>query len=40
MSDLIIELLNELLSDNLMVKIFNVLDFVVLGEWENVIGFY
>ncbi|NEQ35706.1 MAG: hypothetical protein F6K40_05135 [Okeania sp. SIO3I5] len=39
MSDSIIELLNELPSDNLTVKTLNALDFVVPGEWENVIGF-
>ena len=40
MSDSIIELLNELPSDNLTVKTLNALDFVVPGEWENVIGFH
>ena len=39
MSDSIIELLNELPSDNLTVKTLNALDFVVPGEWENVVGF-
>ncbi|NEP78267.1 MAG: hypothetical protein F6K39_08770 [Okeania sp. SIO3B3] len=39
MSDSIIELLDELPSDNLTVKTLNALDFVVPGEWENVVGF-
>ncbi len=39
MSDSIIELLNELPSDNLTVKTLYALDFVVPGEWENVVGF-
>ncbi|MGK7923281.1 MAG: hypothetical protein AB4080_25105 [Trichodesmium sp.] len=39
MSDSIIELLNELPSDNLTVKTLNALDFIVPGEWENVVGF-
>jgi len=38
-SDSIIELLNELPSDNLTVKTLNALDFVVPGEWENIVGF-
>ncbi|NEN89572.1 MAG: hypothetical protein F6K48_11950 [Okeania sp. SIO3H1] len=39
MSDSIIELLDELPSNNLTVKTLNALDFVVPGEWENVVGF-
>ncbi|NEQ77408.1 MAG: hypothetical protein F6K23_32995 [Okeania sp. SIO2C9] len=39
MSDSIIDLLDELPSDNLTVKTLNALDFVVPGEWENVVGF-
>lgn len=39
MSDSIIELLDKLPSDNLTVKTLNALDFVVPGEWENVVGF-
>lgn len=39
MSDEINELLDELPSDNLTVKTLNALDFVVPGEWENVVGF-
>lgn len=38
MADSIIELLDELPSDNLTVKMLNALDFVVPGEWENVVG--
>ncbi len=38
MSDSIIELLDELPSDNLTVKTLNALDFVVPGEWENIVG--
>lgn len=38
MSDSIIELLDELPSDNMTVKVLNALDFVVPGEWENVVG--
>lgn len=32
-------LLDELPEDNLTVKMMNMLDFVVPGEWENVVGF-
>lgn len=39
MSDSIIDLLDQLPSDNLTVKTLNALDFVVPGEWENVVGF-
>lgn len=38
MSDSIIELLDKLPSDNITVKVLNALDFVVPGEWENVVG--
>lgn len=38
MSDSIIELLDELPSDNLTVKTLNALDFIVPGEWENTVG--
>ena len=38
MSDSIIELLDELPSDNLTVKTLKALDFVVPGEWDNVVG--
>lgn len=38
MSDSIIELLDELPADNITVKVLNALDFVVPGEWENVVG--
>ncbi|NEP04601.1 MAG: hypothetical protein F6K25_26835 [Okeania sp. SIO2G4] len=39
MSDSIIDLLDQLPSNNLTVKTLNALDFVVPGEWENVVGF-
>lgn len=39
MSDSIIDLLDQLPNDNLTVKTLNALDFVVPGEWENVVGF-
>jgi hypothetical protein len=38
MNDSIIELLDKLPSDNITVKVLNALDFVVPGEWENVVG--
>ncbi|MGB3641481.1 MAG: hypothetical protein WBA39_28470 [Rivularia sp. (in: cyanobacteria)] len=38
MSDSIIELLDELPSDNLTVKTLKALDFVVPGEWDNTVG--
>ena len=38
MSDSIIELLDELPSDNMTVKVLKALDFVVPGEWENTVG--
>ncbi|NEO33073.1 MAG: hypothetical protein F6K36_22145 [Symploca sp. SIO3C6] len=38
MSESIIELLDELPANNLTVKMLNALDFVVPGEWENVVG--
>ncbi len=38
LSDSIIELLDELPSDNLTVKTLNALDFIVPGEWENTVG--
>ncbi|NEP43335.1 MAG: hypothetical protein F6K35_30575 [Okeania sp. SIO2H7] len=38
MSDSIIQLLDELPSDNMTVKVLNALDFIVPGEWENVVG--
>ncbi|MGB3511017.1 MAG: hypothetical protein WBA93_17650 [Microcoleaceae cyanobacterium] len=38
MSDSIIYLLDELPSDNLTIKTLKALDFVVPGEWENVVG--
>ncbi|MDJ1183988.1 hypothetical protein [Roseofilum casamattae] len=38
MPDSIIQLLDELPSDNLTVKMLKALDYVVPGEWENVVG--
>lgn len=38
MSDSIIELLDELPSDNMTVKVLNALNFAVPGKWENVVG--
>jgi hypothetical protein len=38
MADSIIQLLDELPADNLTVKMLNALDFIVPGEWENVVG--
>ncbi|AOY81921.1 hypothetical protein BJP36_20455 [Moorena producens JHB] len=35
----IIELVDELPTDNITVTVLNVLDFVVPGEWENLVGF-
>lgn len=39
MSKSIIELVDELSTDSLTVKILNALDFVIPGEWENLVGF-
>lgn len=39
MSDSIRELLDELPSDNITVKVLKALDFIVPGEWENTVGF-
>lgn len=38
MPDSIIQLLDELPADNLTVKTLKALDFIVPGEWENVVG--
>lgn len=38
MADSIIQLLDELPADNLTVKMLKALDFIVPGEWQNVIG--
>ena len=38
MPDSIIQLLDELPSDNLTVKMLKALDYVVPGEWENTVG--
>ncbi|MEM8778634.1 MAG: hypothetical protein AAGF26_07135 [Cyanobacteria bacterium P01_G01_bin.49] len=39
MSKPIFELVNELPTDNMTVKVLRTLDFVVPGEWENIVGF-
>ncbi|MEA5534332.1 hypothetical protein [Crocosphaera sp. XPORK-15E] len=39
MSKPIYELVNELPTDNMTVKVLRTLDFVVPGEWDNLIGF-
>ncbi|MDJ0737459.1 MAG: hypothetical protein QNJ47_25900 [Nostocaceae cyanobacterium] len=39
MSKAIFELVDELPTNNLTTKMLNALDFVVPGEWENVVGF-
>lgn len=39
MGQSIIELVDQLPTDNITVKILKVLDFVVPGEWENLVGF-
>ncbi|MEA5511882.1 hypothetical protein VB715_19090 [Crocosphaera sp. UHCC 0190] len=39
MSKPIYELVNELPTDNMTVKVLRTLDFVVPGEWDNVVGF-
>ncbi|HAC63274.1 MAG TPA: hypothetical protein DCF68_06955 [Cyanothece sp. UBA12306] len=39
MSKPIYELVNQLPTDNMTVKVLKTLDFVVPGEWENVVGF-
>ncbi len=38
MTDSIVELLDKLPSDNLTVKMLKALDFVVPGQWQNVVG--
>lgn len=38
MSDSIIKLLDELPTNNMTVKVLKALDYVVPGEWENVVG--
>ncbi len=39
MSDSIIQLVDTLPSNNLTIKILNALDYIVPGEWENIVGF-
>lgn len=39
MSKFIFELVDELFSDNIIIKVLCVLDFIVLGEWDNLVGF-
>lgn len=35
----IYELVNELPTNNMTIKVLRSLDFVVPGEWENIVGF-
>lgn len=39
MSESIIQLVDTLPSNNLTVKVLNALDYVVPGQWQNVVGF-
>ncbi len=39
MSDSILELVDNLPENNITVKVLKALDFVVPGEWENIVGF-
>lgn len=39
MSESIIQLVDTLPSNNLTIKILNALDYIVPGEWENIVGF-
>ncbi|NEP55506.1 MAG: hypothetical protein F6K31_00400 [Symploca sp. SIO2G7] len=39
MSESIVELVDNLPTDNLTVKVLKALDFIVPGQWENLIGF-
>ncbi|NEO80220.1 hypothetical protein [Moorena sp. SIO4G3] len=39
MGQSIIELVDQLPEDNITVTVLNVLDFIVPGEWENLVGF-
>ncbi|NER51175.1 MAG: hypothetical protein F6J92_31790 [Symploca sp. SIO1A3] len=39
MSESIVELVDNLPTDNLTVKVLNALDFIVPGQWENLVGF-
>lgn len=39
MSDSIIQLVDTLPSNNLTIKILKALDYIVPGEWENIVGF-
>ena len=39
MAKSIFELVDELPADNMTVKTLRALDFVVPGQWENIIGF-
>lgn len=39
MSESIIQLVDRLPSDNMTVKVLKALDYVVPGEWENIVGF-
>ncbi len=35
----IVELVDNLPTDNLTVKVLNALDYIVPGKWENLVGF-
>ncbi|NES20875.1 MAG: hypothetical protein F6K41_18555 [Symploca sp. SIO3E6] len=39
MSDSIVDLVDNLPTDNLTVKVLKALDFIVPGQWENLVGF-
>ncbi|MDE5106555.1 MAG: hypothetical protein O4808_05630, partial [Trichodesmium sp. St17_bin3_1_1] len=39
MSKTIFELVDELPSDNITIKALRALDFIVPGEWDNLVGF-
>ena len=39
MSKPIFELVDELPSDNITIKALRALDFIVPGEWDNLVGF-
>jgi hypothetical protein len=39
MSKAIYEIVDELPTDNMTVKVLKTLDFVVPGQWENLVGF-
>jgi len=39
MTEPIFKLVDELPEQNMTVRVLNALDFVVPGEWENIVGF-